>query len=156
MSMKFRKATLKDFESLKEIVSEMYKFEMKLDRYIEKDYIKRALAKKIEKNLRAKKVAYFVADDNGTIVGYSGCEIEKAWDIMKLKKVGHLYHLYVRPDYRKRGVAEGLCRAAFSWFKQKNLHWYKILIYVNNPYVKNYYEKYGFKPYVLEYRKIVK
>ncbi len=154
--MKVRKATLEDYEPLKEIISEMLLFESQLDSQIDRDYIKKRLPSKLRKNLLSKKVCYFVAEEKGEFVGYSGVEIEKSWSIMTLKEVGHIFQLYVRPNYRKRGIAERLCKAAFLWFNEKKLRWYKVLVYINNPHVKNYYEKYGFEPYVLEYRKIVK
>ena len=104
--MRIRKATIKDFEKLMELKSEFYLWECKVDKRLNPGYVNKGLGSRLAKNLRQKNTVLFIAEDKKDIVGYAGAEIQKNPAYVKFKKKGHLFNLYVRPKYRRKGIGK--------------------------------------------------
>ena len=151
--MKIRKATLKDFEKLKQIITEFYLLETSKDKYQNPEWVKRGLPVAVGKGLRSKKVAYFVAEDDGKLIGYAASEIEKNPKWLLHKKQGHLYNLYVIPKYQRKRIGTKLLEKSLEWFKKNKIKEFKILAYVWNTQAQKLYRKYGFSDYILTMKK---
>ena len=148
--MKIRKVTINDFKKLKELKSEFYLWECKGDKRLNPEYVKRGLGARLAKNLRQKNTVFFVAEEKEKLIGYSGGEIQKNPAFAKFKKRGHLFNLYVKPEYRSKGIGKKLIRATLSWFRKKKVSDLTIMVYSHNKSAYKIYKNLGFKDYILE------
>lgn len=147
--MIIRKATSKDFEKLKEIKKEFYLWECKQDKKLCPKFADRNLGIRLGKNLRQNNVIFFIAIENGEILGYSGAEIEKNMPCYKEKLKGHLFNLYVRPEYRKKGIAKSLIKKVLLWFKKNKIKEIELYTGANNHKAQNLYKKSGFEEHYI-------
>lgn len=154
--MKIRKATIKDFEQIKKIRTEFYLHQTKLDNLNEPNWIKRGLGIATSKALKSKRHIFFIAEDKGKIIGYCSGVIDKLPRWLKLKKKGHLYNVFVKKEYRKKGIGKKLMFSVIDWFKQNKISWIQILVYSKNKNAYKIYKKLGFKDYIIEMNKIIK
>ena len=73
--MIIRKATLKDFETLKKLWIEFFLLEASTDERVNPGWVKHGAGISLGKSLRNKNEINFVADENGKLVGYAASEI---------------------------------------------------------------------------------
>jgi len=146
--MIIRKAAKKDFEGLKKLKQEFYDWECKHDSRSDPDYI--GIASRLARNLGQKDTIFYVAEQQGKLIGYAGAEIKKnpAW--VKYRKRGHLFNLYIKKPYRNKGIGSKLCRKVFSWFAQNNIKDIMIMRYSFNTNARKLYKKFGFMDYIIE------
>lgn len=157
LMVKIRKATLKDYAQLKEMRTDFLFEEYKLfDKDINKKYLKTHLPKELKKNLKSKKVVLFIALDEGKAVGYIAGEIEKSHPIWVFKKVGYVFNLYIKPNYRRKGIGKELTKAILNWFKKRKIKWFKLHVYSNNLQAHSLYKKLGFRDFLIELKKVIR
>lgn len=154
--MRIRKATVKDFEKLKQIRIEFFLLEASTDTRLNPDGIKRGLPVSIAKSLRSKDEINLIAEMDGEIIGYASSEIIKNQSWVKHKRQGHLYNLYVKPKYQRKGIGKKLLEKSLEWFKQRAVKDIKILCYVKNTLAQKLYKKYGFTDYMKVLKRIDK
>lgn len=145
-----RKAGIRDLDALKEIKTEFFLWECGRDRRMRPEYAKNGLGSRLAKNLRQSNVAFFVAEDDGVLVGYAGVEIQKNPASFRHKKRGHLFNLYVREGYRNKGVGKKLARAALDWLDKKRIKDRMIMVYAHNKRAHRMYKSMGFDDYIVQ------
>ncbi len=122
--MKIRKATFKDLTQLVKLDREANienKWWMPLRR---EDFV----------NFLKKGDSLFVAEDNGEVIGYQSTKIKD--------KILTLEDLYVKMEFRNKGIASKLIKIAISIGKKKNA----LRIRLDCPErLRKFYEKFGFK-----------
>lgn len=77
--------------------------------------------KEIQDNLEKAGVAYFLAFQGDTPIGFAQCQLR--YDYVEgttLSPVGYLEGIYVQKDYRKKKIATALLQACQNWAKEKN------------------------------------
>ena len=149
LHMRIRKATSRDFEKLKQLKAEFYLWECERDKRLRPEYVKRGLGSRLAKNLKQDNCAFFVADDNGELVGYAGATIEKNNAEWRASKKGHLFNLYVRPGFRRKGIGKRLAKVALDWFKEKKVTDLMILVYSEKKLAYDIYRGLGFRDYIV-------
>jgi len=154
--MRIRKATIKDFEKFKQIRTEFFLLEASTDTRLNPDAVKHGLPISIGKSIRSKNEINLIAEINGEIIGYASSEIIKNQSWVKYKRQGHLYNLYVKPRYQRKGIGKKLLEKSLEWFKQRSVKDIKILCYVKNTLAQKLYKKYGFTDYMKVLNKINK
>ncbi|HQU85930.1 MAG TPA: GNAT family N-acetyltransferase [Pyrinomonadaceae bacterium] len=94
----------------------------------------------------------FVAEIDGEIVA-SGYALEKeAKDYLKHEKYAYLGFMYVKPEFRGKGVNQKILDALLNWAKERNLTEVRLEVYKENASAIRAYEKAGFKSLLLEMR----
>ncbi len=99
--------------------------------------------KNIKKHYFENNGIFYVAEDDGKIIGTIGVLREK-------KDVARLSRMYVSNDYRKQGIGQKLLDKIFGFCENKD---YKKIILSTYPEMKaaiKFYEKNGFKEYKRE------
>ncbi len=153
--MIIRKSTTKDFEKLKKIKKEFYLWECEKDTKLCPKFANRNLGIRLGKNLRQDNVAFFIAVEKNEIVAYVGGEIEKNMPCHKEKLKGHLFNLYVRPNYRKKGLGKKLIKKILTWFKENKINEIELFTGANNYPAQGLYKKLGFEKYYIKMKKEV-
>ncbi|MDR2274827.1 MAG: GNAT family N-acetyltransferase [Sphingobacterium sp.] len=90
------------------------------------------------------------ADDQ--IVGSGYAKIVVAKPYQKYAKYVHLGFMYVRPDYRGRGINKMILEALTNWAREKKITEMRLQVYDQNESAKKAYLKAGFQPNLLEMR----
>jgi RimJ/RimL family protein N-acetyltransferase len=68
----------------------------------------------------------------------------------KLAHSGTIWGVYVRPQFRGRGVGEKLLRACIDWARGKQFVTLKLSVVAGNDVARRCYERCGFTPYGVE------
>ena len=106
------------------------------------------LAELIESQL----AAVYVAEIDSEIVA-SGYVLEKeAEDFLQHKKYAHLGFMYVRPEYRGKGINQLILDALMDWAQRRGLTEFRLKVYSKNTVAIKAYQKAGFEPHLLEMR----
>jgi len=148
MKIKIRKATVRDFEQLRDLRRDFYLFESKKDKLCRKEYAYNGMPQSLARNLRSKKIAYFVAEKDKELVGYIGAQIEKMPAFKVPKKRVHLFNLYMKEDYRSKGIGKKLIAEGNKWARSKGIKLVMLYVYWWNTKARKLYNNLGFKDYV--------
>jgi len=94
-----------------------------------------------------------IAEENGSIVGYSFGFIKDEIPIFQLKRYGYFSDLYVKKACRGRGISSRLKDKMILWFKRNGAEYVAIGFYADNIKAREIYKKWGFFDYKIEARK---
>ncbi len=102
------------------------------------EWMKRKLAKE--------NAFLFVAEYDGKIVGYIFGWIERrSKNYWKTSKYGYICDLFVKEEYRKKGIGKALLKEAEEWFKKRGISKIFLEVYFDNP-AREYYMRQGYSP----------
>lgn len=107
----------------------------------------------LKNNIESENGVVFVARVNDKIVGYSLGFIKEEIPIFELKKYGYISDLYVKKEFRGRGLSTKLKNEMISWFESKKIKYASICFYSDNTEAHDIYKKWGFFDYKIEARK---
>ena len=152
--MVIRKASIKDFEALKEIKLLSKKEELKYSPTL-KQIVKNKenYFSYLKKDLSHNNRAVFIALDNKKVVGMILAQSFKPLPISKFQKKGYISNLYVLNGYRKKGIGKKLVNYVLRWLKKKNVSHITLEIHVDNKPALKLYHKLGFKDYTIKLAK---
>lgn len=97
--------------------------------------------------------AALVAKEGGETAGYTLLLIKDEIPIFKIKKVGWISDLFVKKQFRGKGISTALMDKAIEWFKEKGVQHVSVPLYCDNKAAHSVYKKKGFLDYKLEMRK---
>jgi len=154
--MKIRKATKKDIKDMQEMTLSLFKRFEELDKTDELDYsywLSRRQYKNFEKLLKKKDYMFYIAEENKKIMGYvQGC-IFKNYPIFKIKKKGLIDCLFVKPEYRKKGIAKKLTNSLLRWFKTKKIKDFTLGTQARDKEAIKFWKNCGFREYNVRFQK---
>ena len=151
--MIIRKATIKDFEKLKDIKLESKKDEMKYSdslkpfnktRDIYFEYFKTELKKKNS--------VVFIAEDKKPI-GIIIATYFNPLRISKYAKKGYISNLYVQKSHRNQGIGKNLFNTSIKWLKKNKVKYISLEIHLENKKALKFYRDLGFRDYTLKLAK---
>lgn len=145
--IKIRKAMPKDINSMAKIWSEMMAYHINLDHYfyrLKRNAIQ-SHKKYLNRNIRSKNAGFFIAEDNGKIVGYVGGWIEDRPPCYQISKNGYLAEEIVIKNCRKQGIGKRLTKKMLDWFKAKKVKFVILRTHVRNKGGIIAWKKSGFK-----------
>lgn len=93
----------------------------------------------------------FVAEDDGTVIGYISGSLKKP-EGMPYRKVveAELDTILVSEAFRNQGIGERLVDELTKWCKQQGAQVMLVKAYTKNSGALGFYERKGFEPYVTE------
>lgn len=149
--MIIRKATIRDFEQLKNMKFLSKKEELKYSKTLKplsktKDHYIRYLKADLDSDYRI----IFVAVERKKIIGMTLGKFYPSLPISKYKKKGYISNLHIDKAHRRKGVGKKLILRILKWFKENNVPHISLEIHVDNEAAKNIYHKLGFKNYTIK------
>ena len=151
--MIIRKASIKDFEILKDIKLKSKKEEMKYS-----DSLK-PLSKTIDiyfeyfkAELKKKNSAVFIAEDKKPI-GIIIATYFEPLRISRFARKGYVSNLYVQKNYRNKGIGKKLLAMSLKWLKENKVKYISLEIHLENKKALNFYRNLGFRDYTLKLAK---
>jgi ribosomal protein S18 acetylase RimI-like enzyme len=106
----------------------------------------------LEKMLSTANVHVVVAEACNEIVGSGYARIEDSKPYLKHQKHAYLGFMFVRPDYRGKGVNQKVIEALQEWAISQNITELRLDVYHDNLPAIKAYEKIGFKKLLVEMR----
>lgn len=146
--MIIRKASKRDFERLRDLRKEFYLAQISYDPFASPAWASYGMPQLLARELKSNNIIYFIAKNKNKIIGYAGNEVKKLPAWYKAKKKGHLFNLYVKKEFRNKGIGKNLIEKSLSWFRKKNVSFVEVLAYDKNKIAQEMYNKMGFKPYM--------
>lgn len=148
--IKIRKATLKDVPVLVELWKE---FEDEYDEMISKkdpsskELLKKkpnikAISRKSFRKTISKTGFVFIAEVDKKAVGYLEGTIKKP--AIFINRIGSIWDLFVKEEFRKQGISSMLKDKAMSLFRKKGVKFSEIHVNLYNPEAHSIYKKWGF------------
>ncbi len=157
--MEIRKARVKDVASVLELWKELFLYHKKLPKNNKlkiyqklKEGAENIFARWVKENIKSRNGVVFVAEDSDKIVGYCLIHIKPNVPVFKIKKLGYISDLYVKEDYRNKGVGSKFHKECFKWFRKKGLRHISLLVDAKNPAAHEFYKKHGFSDLYIEMR----
>ncbi len=152
--MKIRRATMEDFEKLKEIKilskNEEIKYSNTLNPISEN---KESYYFYLKKELTFKSRVVFIALDNNKVIGIILAQYFKPLAISKYSKKGYISNLYILKSHRRKKIGVKLAEHALKWLKKNNVGHVNLEIHVDNKAALKLYNKLGFKNYTVKLAK---
>ena len=145
-----RKATLKDLDILLDFEQNIIKAERPFDATLKDGHINYY---DIAYMIEAPEVEVIVAESGGEIVGSGYARMQDAKIYYKHKKYAYLGFMYVKPEYRGKGVNKKVIEALEAWCLSQNITEIRLEVYNDNQSAVRAYEKTGFSKNLVEMRK---
>lgn len=155
-----RKAGLKDmpkimdmWKEFRDSLHETNSKEPRLEKYTLINSKARATWEKIfSGKIRSGRGRVHIAEADGKAVGYSLIFIIKKKPYYMIREMGYVADLYVRKEFRGRGISSMFRDEAIKWFKSKGLKHVSIDTSFMNTHAHGIYERWGFLDYTREMR----
>lgn len=106
----------------------------------------------LAKMIKAPDVEVIVAELNGEVIGSGYARIIQSKDYLKHNRHCYLGFMYVKPEYRGKGVNNLVLEALKQWTLDQGINELRLEVYNDNQPAIRAYEKAGFTPNLLEMR----
>ena len=101
-------------------------------------------------------IKILVAQSGTEIIGCGYARIENAKPFFEYKRYSYLGFMYVKPEYRGKGVNQKIIEALQQWSFEKEITELRLQVYNENTGAIKAYEKSGFSKLIIEMRKCLK
>lgn len=147
--IKYRTAELKDLPTLLEFEQGIVSTERPFDPTLKSGAINYYDLAALIKDDNAE---VLVAQVNNLIVGSAYVKIKKAQDYLQFDQYAYLGFMFVRPEYRRKGISQNIISRLKSWAQLRGLEELRLDVYDDNHIAMAAYENIGFKRHLVEMR----
>lgn len=133
---------IEDAKNCDELLTNLIQSEREFNNNIKSDYVVKDFFEKIYNNDNN---VIFCAKIDNEIVGYIYCRFDLDCTGPMLHQEALIDGLYVKNEYRRRGIASNLISHAKKWVEDKNIKCLYINVLEENRYAMNLYYKNGFE-----------
>lgn len=103
------------------------------------------------KAINNKKQIIFLAELKKEIIGFVLINIRSAPQIFQNKFEAVITDLFVKKEFRKKGIAKNLIKKAKAFAKKNKCPYVRLNVYYSNKIAKKVYEKLDFKKFAIIY-----
>lgn len=153
MNIIIRPATPADIETLLQFEQGVIEAERPFDSTIKRNDIHYY---DLEKMIADNNVQLVVAEANEEIIGCGYARIENAQPFLQYTQYSYLGFMYVKPEYRGKGVNKKIVEVLKQWSLSKGITELRLQVYYDNIKAIKAYEKTGFKNLLIEMRMVIK
>ncbi len=86
-----------------------------------------------------------IAENDGEIVGFCLSYITHKPKYFKLQKFGFIGDLYVKPDFRRKGIGRSLVENAIGFFDSQKVQQIELLVAIKNDNAIEFWQSMGFE-----------
>ncbi|MDR7555398.1 MAG: GNAT family N-acetyltransferase [Armatimonadota bacterium] len=97
-----------------------------------------------------------VAVRDARVVGYAVGRLTLLPGFFAERRRGYIHDVVTRPAYRRRGVGRRLVEALLDWMAQAGVATVELTVAVRNTEAIGFWERLGFTPYMLHYRRALR
>ena len=143
--MIIREATSKDVDGLIPLWLELMEYHAPISFVFEVSEAYALLARKdVQDAVENKHMRFFVAEENGELLGYVTCAILTRPSAMKFTKRGQIEGIYVRA--KSKGTGTLLVNKVKEWFKSEHVEFMTLMVAIKNDQGVAFWKKMGFDP----------
>ncbi len=103
--------------------------------------------------IQSQDATVIVAEENNEIIASGYALIKKAEkDYYQFKEYAYLGFMYVKPEYRGKGINKVITDELIFWSKSRGINEVRLDVYAQNESAVKAYEKAGFEPHLLTMR----
>lgn len=103
--------------------------------------------------IQSQDATVIVAEENNEIIASGYALIKKAEkDYYQFKEYAYLGFMYVKPEYRGKGINKVITDELIFWSKSRGMNEVRLDVYAQNESAVKAYEKAGFEPHLLTMR----
>ncbi len=153
IDIKYRTADIDDLTTLLDFEYEIISFERAFDSNLKPDpthyYDLKAM-------LLSQEVEVVVAHINNNIIASGYAKIVNAKPYHINSQYVYLGFMYVKPEFRGKGVIQNIIETLLQWSKNRGLEEVRLEVYNDNVNAIKAYEKVGFKKHMIEMKMYIK
>ena len=152
--MNIRKGTMKDYEEVLRLLTQLEEVEVKLDSNLRIGYFETEEGKvAAKKSLRKHNVIFLVAeDDNNCVAGFIFGKVSRnVW--WNYQPVAFINDFIVDSNHRRQGIGTKLVTEFENIAKQQGAFYIRLLAFPTNMPAVNFYKKHGLMEYSVYYQK---
>ena len=154
MKITIKKAKIEDLEALLEIKLEAKREERKTNKNLDPiGKVKNVYKEYLKKDLESKYREVFMALDGKKIVGLVVGRIYRSLKVTGYERRVSLGNLFVKPEYRKKGIAKKMMSSFIEWCNSENIKTITLSVYPQNTHVHELYSKVGFEDFCITMHK---
>ncbi|PIY80800.1 MAG: hypothetical protein COY80_01090 [Candidatus Pacebacteria bacterium CG_4_10_14_0_8_um_filter_42_14] len=116
---------------------------------INEQEVRGTTTKHFNDNIEIKDFNYFVAEDEGKLVGVIQVEVSSVY-----KGRGSIDDLYLIAEYRNQGLGKQLMKVGLVWLKEKGVKKVGLAVHKDNLAAVKLYESFGFEDEPDSYRSL--
>jgi len=147
--MKIRRATPSDVQAIVDMWRKLIQYHALKSKYFEPVPDAEVKFEKYLRGLMGKKGAsVFVAQDYDKLVGCLVARVSEDPPVCKIRRKGVITDVFVERGYRKRGIGGKLVKRALEWFREQNLQFAELSVYVKNISGKIFWKRMGFEDHM--------
>lgn len=141
--MNFTKATYSDLEQLVDLRIEVLRAANKLDESVEMDHIRETARHYYAESFQNDSHVAYLVSENGTIIGCGGISFYGVLPTFSNPsgKKAYIMNMFVRPEFRRRGIAKQLLDLLISEAKVRGI---SAILLESTDMGRPLYESYGF------------
>lgn len=147
--IQYRQATLEDLPTLYSFEQGIITTERPFDSTLKPDPISYYDLKAF---ILSNEVEVMVAHNGPEIIASGYAKIVKGKAYHKHDNYAYLGFMYVKPEYRGKGIIKNITDTLISWAKSKSISEVRLEVYNDNAPAIKAYEKSGFKKHMIEMR----
>ena len=149
MDIKYRSAILDDLPTLYEFEQGIVTAERPYDPTLKQGQINYYDLKAF---IESSDVEVLVAEINSEIVGSGYVKIVEAKPYLKFERYGYIGFMFVKPEFRRKGISQMLIKHLRSWAESRELKELRLDVYNDNHIAVAAYENIGLKKHMVEMR----
>lgn len=152
--MEIRQAALKDFNVILKLKLESKEEEKKINPSLKPiQDVKKHYGEYLHNDLSSEWRAVFVAEENNTMLGLAIGKIYRTLKVAGYERSGYISNVYIKKEFRRKGIALELVKEVIKWFKQKGATNITLELYKNNSAATSLYHKMGFTDHCIKMKK---
>jgi len=114
---------------------------------------KKSWLEEVKKAFQKNNVLILVAEEKGHLIGYIWVKTHFLNYLKPKKKVGYINELFVKKEFRGKGVSSKLMEKVLDWFKGQRIGFVSLGVFAQNSAAINLYKKFGFELFYSYMRK---
>jgi ribosomal protein S18 acetylase RimI-like enzyme len=152
--MEIRKATIDDFDQIKDLKLKAKASEGKYNTSLRglRENRKRYFSY-LRNDLTDQDRAVLIAIDRDQPIGMITGRIYRTLLIRIRRKEGRISNLLVLPGHRKKGIATELVRELLKWFRKRRIKDIRLAVHSGNAPALEMFSKLRFQEYLIEFKK---
>jgi GNAT superfamily N-acetyltransferase len=152
MSALVRRAGRRDLEAIHALWGRLREREAKLDARLAPSADADAVSREHREVILADpRTAFFVAEEQGKVIGYLHAQIDTNDPAYEPARYGTIVDLIVHEERRGEGTADALLESCLEWFRSHGLTQYRIDVPALNRDAQAFFEKQGADPLSITY-----